>query len=294
MLRTAVQIASVVFLASTTVAGRDVPRHVIFVASTENGEIEQTIALPAFPNIFSPEISPDGRYVAMDGWRAGETLTDAHVLIVELKTGELTDLGKGAMPSWSADGRWVAISKYQPDGGVFVRSVDGDEERLVDRDGWGIQWSPDGKQLAYARDGNLVVYNLAAETAFEIFDRSNLPYSYIYWNCKWSPDSERICFKGRRTDGTLEVAIATLADEGVQLTARCPADNVAEDVAWHPFKPMILIPQPDAEIGRLQMFAFDPDGSDPPTRWDRQPADRHNGGMSFSRDGERIVYMSAD
>ena len=274
---------------SSPIAGQDQAHHVIFVSDSESGEIEQTISLPAFP-----EISPDGRYVAMDGWRARQQYRDAHVLIVDLETGELIDLGPGAMPSWSADGQWVAISKYSPVRGVFIRSVKDAEERLIDGEGWGFQWSPDGRRLAYVRDGNLMIRDLATESNDELFVENDLPYDFIYWNCKWSPDSRRICFKGKRSDGALEIAIVALSDDGPELVVRGSADGIAEDFAWHPLEPMILVPKAHAESGRLQLFAFDPDGTEAPTRWNRQPADRNNGGMSFSRDGRRIVYMSRD
>ena len=294
MLRTAILTLTAAGMLQASVSGQNQTHTVIFVSDATNGEIEQTIALPAFPDIRSPEFSPDGRYVAMCGFRSAQQRTDVRILIVDLTNGELTDLGAGLMPSWSADGNWIAVSMRNADRGVLIRSVHGTEERLIDPEGRGIQWAPDGRRLAYVRRGNLVIYDLVSDSSRELFDADDQPYDYIYWNCKWSPDSRRICFKGKRDDDTLDIAIVTLTDDGAELNARSSDLGVLADIAWNSNEPMILIPKHRTESARLQMFALNPDGIDPPERWNLQPSDRHNGGMSFSRDGKRIVYMSRD
>jgi Tol biopolymer transport system component len=263
------------------------PPTVMFVTDADTGEIHQTITLLQYPRIFSPEISPDGNRVGVDGWGRNQRSVEAHVLIVNLDDGEVTDLGPGCMPSWSADGQWVACCRYGQ--GVFILSVDGTRERLIDGSGWAPQWSPDGTRLAYVRGGNLVIYDLAAEEGRELFAEGVSPYRNISHNCKWSPDSERICFLGYRTNGTPEFAIVTVTGDDPQLNARCAADEYNPDIAWHPEGDLVLIPR----RGRPgQIYAFDPDGTDPPTRYPKQPGDRSNGGMCFSRDGRLLIFMS--
>ena len=117
-----------------------------------------------FAIINSPEVSPDGKFVAVDGWKADQNLRDARVLVVDVRNGEVKDLVKGCMPTWSPDGKWIALCKYADERGVYIRSLDGKVERLLDRNGWGIQWSPDGLKAAYSRRGKLVVHNFVSDT----------------------------------------------------------------------------------------------------------------------------------
>jgi len=244
---------------------------------------------------YSPELSPDGTRVALDGWKQGESGSAAHILVVNLNDGGVEDLGRGAMPSWSADGTWIAYSNYAPVHGVFIRQVQGGMEELIEAGGWGIQWSPDGKRLAYARGGNLIIYDLATKTKHAVFPENQpLPYGQIYWNCGWSPDSKRVCFKGRRRTAVVdgrkvnsrdEIAIVTV-DGDPQLKVCCDAADVAEDVSWHPDGNRVVIPKAG------QLYELNPDSDDPPRLVPGPPADRTNAGMCWSRDGETLIFMS--
>jgi Tol biopolymer transport system component len=244
--------------------------------------------LKDYPYAYSPELSPDGTRVALDGWKEGQNGTDAHILVVNLNDGSVADLGRGAMPSWSADGTWLAYSNYAPNHGVYIRQVQGGMEELIEAGGWGIQWSPDGKQLAYARGGNLVVYDLATKTKLALRLHDEAMYRQIYWNCGWSADSSRICFKGqRRSTNQDELAVVTmLHGQLIQWKVCCDAEDVAEDVAWHPDGTRIVIPKAG------QLYEFNPDTDDPPKLIPGLPAGRTNAGMCWSRDGEILVFMS--
>ena len=69
----------------TGAAAQQRPPNVMFVTDADSGEIQQTITLLQFPHIFSPEISPDGKRVGVDGWGRGQRSVDAHVLIIDLE-----------------------------------------------------------------------------------------------------------------------------------------------------------------------------------------------------------------
>lgn len=264
----------------------------IYALGADGKTARRVAAIPAFPIINSPEVSPDGAWVAVDGWNWDQDLHDAHLLIVNLRTGELKDLGQGAMPSWAPDGKWIACSKYGPDGGVFIREVDGNVEELIDRDGWGILWSPDGEKLAYTRDGNIVVFNRVTGRRHEVFPAGEAPYAYIFWNCAWSPDSRRICFKGQRHDKSIDIAIVSATGDGPELRVRCEGQDYNEDIAWHPNGRRITIPRGSAAGQTGQIFEFDPDGDAPPALLAGQPADRNNAGMCWSRDGKTFYFVS--
>ncbi|HLJ11322.1 MAG TPA: M56 family metallopeptidase [Planctomycetaceae bacterium] len=269
----------------------------IYAMNVDGTNARRVAGIPGFPIINSPEISPDGKWVAVDGWTWDQKTPDAVLLIVNLETGLVKNLGMGAMPSWSADGLWIAYSKYEPEGGVFIREVDGSAERLIDRNGWGIQWAPDGFKLAYERGGNLIVYDLRSNEGREVFPQGTTPYQYIYWNCKWSPDSKRVCFKGRRFDKTVDIAIVSTIDAGPNLRVVCDGQDYNEDIGWHPNGSRVTIPRkvmPDrlGQIHHGQIYEFDPDRDAPPKLLAGQPADRNNGGMCFSPDGKTFIFMS--
>ena len=125
----------------------------IYAMDADGGNVRELASIPDYPIINSPELSPDGEWVAVDGWKRDESLTDARILLVHLEDGAVLNLGKGAMPSWSADGKWIALCKYGPERGVYICSLDGETERLIDREGWGIQWAPDGETLIFVSRG---------------------------------------------------------------------------------------------------------------------------------------------
>lgn len=267
----------------------------IYATRADGSPAWELATVKDYPHAYSPELSPDGTRVALDGWKEGQNGSDAHILVVNLNDGAVEDLGRGAMPSWSADGTWIAYSNYAPNHGVYIRQVEGGMEELIEADGWGIQWSPDGKRLAYVRGGNLIVYDLAKKSKHAVFPEDQpLPYQQIYWNCGWSPDSKRVCFKGRRRSAVVrgrrlaahdEIAIVTV-DGDPQLKVSCDAADAAEDVAWHPGGTRIVIPKAG------QLYELNPNTDGPPRLLPGLPADRTNAGMCWSRDGEILVFMS--
>jgi Tol biopolymer transport system component len=269
----------------------DVPGLHIFAMQADGAHVRRVASLAEYPSVCSPEISPEGGRIAVDAWRAGESSTDAHVLIVHLADGRVEDLGIGCMPTWSPEGDSIAFCKYGL--GVFTLSLKGDKkETCIDPLGWAIQWSPSGKSLAYVRRNNLVVHDVASGKQFEIFPEDENPYRMIYHNPTWSPDSKKICFIGARAGEGPELAHVSarqlMAPELVVLRS---ASDLSPDIAWGAGK--ILAVQQPVEGRPGQMLAVPADGAGEAVAFAGQPADRHNGGMSWSRDGKTLYFMSA-
>ena len=267
----------------------------IYAIDADGTNARKVAAVPKVPILNSPEISPDGKWVAVDGWNWDQNSRDARNLAVNLETGRVKDLGVGCMPTWSFDGKWIAYSKYAPEGGVFIRQVDGDEVRQIDPEGWGIQWSPDGFKLAFTRDGNIIIYDFIGDVFREIFPPNEHPYSYIYWNMKWSPDSKQICFKGRRSDKSIDFAIVSATPGMPKLGVICDGDgdDYNEDIGWHPEGTRVSLPR-KALAGRPgQIYEFNTDKGKPLVPLAGQPADRNNGGLCWSRDGKTLYFVSS-
>jgi Tol biopolymer transport system component len=264
----------------------------IYAMQADGGDVRKVASFPEHPSVCSPEISPDGRRIAVDAWRAGEPSTDAHVLIFHLAEGRIEDLGIGCMPSWSAEGDSIAYCRYGE--GVFIRSLDDGKQVCIDPKGWAIQWSPSGKLLAYVRQGNLVVHNLATGKQFEVFPEEERPYTHIHHNPTWSPDSTKICFLGLRGDGRQELAYVTAKPlMAPELDALRSGHDLNPDIAWRPDGGEILAVQQSVDGRPGQMLAVPVERSAEAAHFAGQPADRSNGGMSWSRDGKTLYFMSA-
>jgi TolB protein len=281
----------------------------LFAMQADGTNVRRVVSLPEYPSVCSPEISPDGSKVAVDAWRSGEPSTAAHVLIVHLADDRVEDLGIGCMPSWSADGAAIAYCQYGK--GVFIKTLDGKSDECLDPAGWAIQWSPDGKKLAYVKGGNFVIYDRASGERFEVFPEGESPYRAIYHNPTWSPDSKQLCFIGAR-DGRLELAIVAarkLMTTDFQVLRT--ADDLNPDLAWRPKVDEVLAVQKPIDGRPGQMLAVPVakpiDGMEEMDETEDmeelagkeahafpgQPVDRHNGGMSWSRDGAALYFMSA-
>ena len=261
----------------------------IYVQSAD-GKI-MSITIPDYPIICSPEISPDGKWVAVDGWKHGQNNVAAHLLFASLERDEVRDLGVGCIPHWSADGRRFAYSKYGR--GVFIRDFEGDgEAESIDPQGWAIHFSTDGKQVAYVKGGNLVIHDLATEEKRFVFPEGKSPYNYIEHNFTWSPDSQRISFKGHQTNGAVDLAIVSVTGGEPKLRVRCDGKQVQSDFSWTAEGNRLMFPHLPQAGQLTQLYEIDPDGDKPFTRYPTQPEDRSNGGLSWSRDGKTLVYMS--
>lgn len=238
-----------------------------------------------FEVLNSPEISPDGKWVAVDGWGQGQNFSAAHVLLIRVADGHVVDMGLGSMPTWSPDGEWLAICKTGRNPGVHLLARDGRVE-LIDREGWGIQWSPDGEFVSYTDRGQITVLHLLDDTRTVI----QTGYSNIWHNTTWSADSSQICFKGTIQDRD-EFAILDLKTQKIRVV--CDGIKFNPDISWHPTKDIIAVPAKGQPMQRGQIFTIDLAAPNPtPERLSGQPADRSNGGLCWSRDGKTLVFVS--
>jgi TolB protein len=264
--------------------------HRALYAIDEDGtNLRELAQIAEYPNINSPDIAPDGKWIALDGWKAGEKSGSAHLLFLNLETSEFRDLGPGAMPNWSPDGKWFAYSHYQPRG-VSVQSFDGLQNQLIDEDGWGIQWAPDGMKCVYtvSESGGtqLVIYEFVGRSRRHVFPQNDIPYSFIYWNCEWSPDSKQICFKGRRRDGGEDIAIVDVEAGGGRVEVLCDGSTFDQDFGWHPDGSRIVLPGRDGQLYIVDAAA----GPQEPRLLPGQPAEHRNSGNCWTLDGKSLIF----
>ena len=266
----------------------------LYVNNADGTGLRQLIKMPDYTAHGSPEWSGDGTKIAVDAWKPAEneTYVNAHILVVNSDGSSPQDLGEGAMPSWSPGGNRIVFSQYSPNNGVWVMCADGSGRKLLDPEGWGIQWSPDGHRLAWSKDGNLTVYDLIEGTLEQVLPQEPQYYSHIYQGFDWSPDSRRVCFKANRSDGGNELVVAPVDDPGEKLK-RWPLQSVGPNVAWSPDGKNILISMYNKERKGQQVYLLDPDSDDPPTLLEGQDPTRKNMDAEWSPDGKQIIFSSA-
>ncbi|MDP2949214.1 MAG: hypothetical protein Q8P22_06725 [Chloroflexota bacterium] len=133
----------------------------IFVMDSDGSNLRQLASRPG-PDL-SPAWSPDGKRIA---WWGAEPGGKGNLLfLVDIETGEMTSLGKGADPVWSPDSRHSAFVQEQepppglvrtrPDVDILTIDVEtGEQINLTSNpahDLWPT-WSPDGRQIAFVSD----------------------------------------------------------------------------------------------------------------------------------------------
>lgn len=140
----------------------------LFVADAD-GANPRVVAESDQP-IMSPGWSPDGRRLAYVSFEGGHSA----VYVQELATGRRQQVsarpGINGAPSFSPDGRWLAIVLSGVDGNLDIHLVNpatGQTRRLTRNPAIDTEpvWSPDGKQVYFTSDrsGGPQIYRVAAD-----------------------------------------------------------------------------------------------------------------------------------
>jgi Tol biopolymer transport system component len=172
-------------------------------------------------------------------------------------------------------------------------NVDGSNRQILDRAGWGAQWSADGR-LAYEKGSNIVVLDMRTKAQRTILEGEHASrYSSIYWNLGWSRDNQRICFQGRRRqDNQFEITVAAVAGSSREFQVLYSSDSqVHPDFSWHPDGHRILLALP--AVGGTRLFTLDRDHKPGnPALLPGQPANHSIAGADWSQDGRLVVFSS--
>lgn len=277
------------------------PAPALFVMDADGKNLMQLPSPPEYDGQGSPVWSADGKKIGFDAWRAsvGESFRDCHVFVSSVDGSNPRDLGNGAMPSFSRDGTQITFSRYSPNQGVWTMRSDGSEKKMLDANGWGARWSPDGRSIAYTvyNGGvNIEVYDVETETRKRILDaKQSGRYRQIYWSFCFSPDSKQVCFKALSNDADqpYEAAVANVDGnaDGFRVIAQRSLGN---KFSWHPDGKQIVFSLRDPMRKLDQLYLVPADKKAEPKAVNGQPFDRANTGPDWSPDGKRIVFSSRE
>ncbi len=264
-------------------------RYSLYRISADGEESRMIYRDEKFSICGSPAVSPDGRWILFDV-TPPEGANDSQILLMTADGVDARNLCDGVMPTWSSDGSQFACSRYEGGTGVWIMNLDGTPEVRID-DGWAAQWSPDGKSIAYTNDNSLRVFDIESGKSREVLSKRSHPYSYIYANMCWSPDSKQLVFKGRLPDRK-EIVIVNMTGDPRLRTRFSTKAEMGSDFAWSPDGRRILFNLHNGE--RSLVHQLDLESDDPPkivpeanTAWTWTTG-------CFSPDGKWMVFATSN
>src|SRR5471032_615137 len=217
----------------------------------------------------SPEISPDGRWVAYTvretNW--DENAYETEIWLADAATGstrQLTNAKKSSSaPDWSPDGSRLAfVSDRTNKRQIYLISPRGGEAEaltaLEDGVGGGFAWSPDGKAIAYAateakpaaikdRDKKYGEFQVVEQDhrmthlfTIDVATRATKTLTsgaFTVGSFAWSPDGRSIAFDHRvnpelKNGGSADISIVTVADASIRTLVT--QDGPDTNPVWSP------------------------------------------------------------
>jgi hypothetical protein len=195
---------------------------------------------PGFTQLGSFEWSADGKLLIGDTSLGG--VETSRILWMNADGSGVKDLGPGCMPSLSADASEVVFS--QPGMGVMKMKSDGTKRELLERSAWGVQWSPDGRTIAFAGGNNITLHDVASGKRRKLLQEHQTGfYDMIYWNFGWSPDSRAIAIKAKVRDKEIyAVSVVDVDDQDSLASIYGSPEYFPEDISFHPDAKSVIFP----------------------------------------------------
>lgn len=267
----------------------------IFVMNADGTGWKRFFTLQQMGAHGSPSISRDGKWLAYDGWfsTAGESFSNSNVMVVSLERDRVVLLGAGSMPNFGSDSTRMACSfPTGDDRGVGILTLASLERRIIDRQGWGAQWSPDGRLIAYSRGQDLMLYDVETETSRLHCTLDG--YLGMYWNAGWSGDSRRLYFTARLPNNERAIVSVNIDDEPAKLREHFRGKGMGERVSPHPREPRLLFQMnsPETRVTQIYVLPLDVEEAEPKLL-PGQPNTCRNTDATWSPDGTRIFVSSA-
>jgi Tol biopolymer transport system component len=205
--------------------------------------------------------SPDGSQLAFAKCAGACEVFFTEIFVINANGSGLKQLthGGGFLGAWSPDGKRIAFVR---DGvGILIMNADGSGVTPTNQNGRPTAWSPNGKQILFQsdRDGDNDFYLMNVDGS-GVTQITNDPASDEGDFAGWSPDGRRIVFSSRRDGGDLD--IFTMNPDGSGVTQLTHNDFIEDDdPVWAPDGKHIAFHS--TRPGTEEIFVMNADGSDP-------------------------------
>jgi Tol biopolymer transport system component len=199
-------------------------RFIVAYDSTWDSVVVATASGKRLHAFYDEENDPTAELLAMGGkgvGALGRTLRDVHV--TDLTTGQdrlVTDSAEYLTPTWSGDGRTLAVLLWNPAGVVVSDVASGTRRTIgVERAPGGatlhwMSWSPDGRFIAYSSRGAVYLLDPGTSTVRPLVAKSSMgPLA------RWRGDSRALLYAlhdpvANNTDSPKKIEIREVALDG--------------------------------------------------------------------------------
>jgi WD40 repeat protein len=181
--------------------------HSLISLDSRGEHVRQIFKTQKYPRVGSPAVRAGGGDLLFHAIPA-EGEHQAVLILLAVDGSESREITHGLMPSWSPAGDRFTCSRYDGGASVWIGGLDGNVRKRID-DGWGAEWSPDGRWIAYRNDNGIRLYDVRQDETIPFLDKSRHSYRYIHPFLTWSPTGRQFAFFGE-TDRETELAVVSI------------------------------------------------------------------------------------